>query len=235
MNFIEGEVLLLNKPLNWTSFDVVNKLRYALTKKIGHRIKVGHAGTLDPLATGLLIICTGKMTKRIDEYQGMDKEYTGTIYLGATTPTYDSEMEPDAYYPTDHITAELLTDAVTKLSGVIEQMPPVYSAIKIDGKTAYAEARKGNEIEMKTRTVEIKEFELTRTEMPETDFRVLCSKGTYIRSLAYDFGKAVNSGAYLKSLCRTRIGHFDLKDAVTIEQMLAIIAATEIILPEEKK
>lgn len=235
MNFIEGEVLLLNKPLNWTSFDVVNKLRYALTKKIGRRIKVGHAGTLDPLATGLLIICTGKMTKRIDEYQGMDKEYTGTICLGATTPTYDSEMEPDAYYPTDHITAELLTDAVTKLSGVIEQMPPVYSAIKIDGKTAYAEARKGNEIEMKTRTVEIKEFELTRTEMPETDFRVLCSKGTYIRSLAYDFGKAVNSGAYLKSLCRTRIGHFDLKDAVTIEQMLAIIAATEIILPEEKK
>lgn len=235
MNFIEGEVLLLNKPLNWTSFDVVNKLRYALTKKIGHRIKVGHAGTLDPLATGLLIICTGKMTKRIDEYQGMDKEYTGTIYLGATTPTYDSEMEPDAHYPTGHITTALLNQTVTKLSGVIEQMPPVYSAIKIDGKTAYAEARKGNEIEMKTRTVEIKEFELTRTEMPEVDFRVLCSKGTYIRSLAYDFGKAVDSGAYLKSLCRTRIGHFDLKEAVTIEQMLAIIAATEIILPEEKK
>lgn len=229
MNFIEGEVLLLNKPLNWTSFDVVNKLRYALTKKIGHRIKVGHAGTLDPLATGLLIICTGKMTKRIDEYQGMDKEYTGTIMLGATTPTYDSEMEPDAHYPTGHITTALLNQAVTKLSGVIEQMPPVYSAIKIDGKTAYAEARKGNEMEMKTRTVEIKEFELTRTEMPEVDFRVLCSKGTYIRSLAYDFGKAVDSGAYLKSLCRTRIGHFDLKDAVTIEQMLAIIAATEII------
>ena len=229
MNFIEGEVLLLNKPLNWTSFDVVNKLRYALTKKIGHRIKVGHAGTLDPLATGLLIICTGKMTKRIDEYQGMDKEYTGTIYLGATTPTYDSEMEPDAHYPTDHITPELLTGAVTKLSGVIEQLPPVYSAIKIDGKTAYQEARKGNDMEMKTRTVEIKEFELTRTEMPEVDFRVVCSKGTYIRSLAYDFGKAVNSGAYLKTLCRTRIGHFDLNNAVTIDQMLAIIAATEII------
>lgn len=229
MNFIEGEVLLLNKPLNWTSFDVVNKLRYALTKKIGHRIKVGHAGTLDPLATGLLIICTGKMTKRIDEYQGMDKEYTGTIYLGATTPTYDSEMEPDAHYPTDHITPNLLTGAVTKLSGVIEQLPPVYSAIKIDGKTAYQEARKGNDMEMKTRTVEIKEFELTRTEMPEVDFRVVCSKGTYIRSLAYDFGKAVNSGAYLKSLCRTRIGHFDLNNAVTIEQMLAIIEATEII------
>lgn len=229
MNFIEGEVLLLNKPLNWTSFDVVNKLRYALTKKIGHRIKVGHAGTLDPLATGLLIICTGKMTKRIDEYQGMDKEYTGTIYMGATTPTYDSEMEPDAHYPTDHITPELLTGAVTKLSGVIEQLPPVYSAIKIDGKTAYQEARKGNDMEMKTRTVEIKEFELTRTEMPEVDFRVVCSKGTYIRSLAYDFGKAVNSGAYLKSLCRNRIGHFDLNNAVTIDQMLAIIAATEII------
>ncbi|HRG89860.1 MAG TPA: tRNA pseudouridine(55) synthase TruB [Chitinophagales bacterium] len=234
MNFIEGEVLLLNKPLNWTSFDVVNKLRYALTKKIGRRIKVGHAGTLDPLATGLLIICTGKMTKRIDEYQGMDKEYTGTIYMGATTPTYDSEMEPDAHYPTDHITPELLTGAVTKLSGVIEQLPPVYSAIKIDGKTAYQEARKGNDMEMKTRTVEIKEFELTRTEMPEVDFRVVCSKGTYIRSLAYDFGKAVNSGAYLKSLCRTRIGHFDLNNAVTIEQMLAIIAATEIIHPDKQ-
>ncbi|HLP21024.1 MAG TPA: tRNA pseudouridine(55) synthase TruB [Chitinophagales bacterium] len=233
MNFIEGEVLLINKPLTWTSFDVVNKLRYALTKKIGYRIKVGHAGTLDPLATGLLIICTGKMTKRIDEYQGMDKEYTGTFLLGATTPTYDSEMEPDALFPTEHITESLLAKAVAKLSGVQQQMPPIYSAIKIDGKTAYQQARKGKEMEMKTRTVEIKEFELTRIEMPEIDFRAVCSKGTYIRSLAYDFGKAVDSGAYLKALCRTKIGQFDLKNSLTVEECLKVIADTEIIYSDK--
>ncbi|HLP50672.1 MAG TPA: tRNA pseudouridine(55) synthase TruB [Chitinophagales bacterium] len=233
MNFIEGEVLLINKPLTWTSFDVVNKLRYALTKKIGYRIKVGHAGTLDPLATGLLIICTGKMTKRIDEYQGMDKEYTGTFLLGATTPTYDSEMEPDALFPTEHITESLLVGAVTQLSGIQQQMPPVYSAIKIDGKTAYQQARKGKEMEMKTRTVEIKEFELTSIEMPEVDFRAVCSKGTYIRSLAYDFGKAVDSGAYLKALCRTKIGQFDLKNSLTVEECLKVIADTEIIYPDK--
>ena len=226
MNFAEGEVLLINKPLSWTSFDVVNKLRYTITQKLGNRIKVGHAGTLDPLATGLLIICTGKMTKRIDEFTGMNKEYTGTFFMGATTPTYDSEMEPNAIFSIEHINENLLHKAVKQFSGVIQQMPPIYSAIKIDGKTAYAQARKGKEIEMKSRTIEIKEFELTRIELPQVDFRVMCSKGTYIRSLAFDFGKAVNSGAYLKALCRTKIGEFDLKNSLTIESCVEMISTS---------
>jgi tRNA pseudouridine55 synthase len=233
MDFVSGEVLLINKPLTWTSFDVVNKLRYALTKKLGNRIKVGHAGTLDPLATGLLIICTGKMTKKIDEFQGMDKEYTGTFLLGATTPTYDSEMEPDATFPTEHITEAMLQQAVAKYTGAIEQMPPIYSAIKVDGKTAYAQARKGKDIELKTRSIVINEFELTRTALPEVDFRVVCSKGTYIRSLAYDFGKAVDSGAYLKALCRTKIGEFDLKNSLTVEECVAMITNAEIAKQED--
>lgn len=225
MNFEQGEVLLVDKPLQWTSFDVVNKLRYTITKKLGKRIKVGHAGTLDPLATGLLIICTGKMTKRIDEFTGMDKEYTGTILLGATTPTYDSETEPDATYQTDQITEELLQNAVTQLSGSIEQMPPLFSAIKVGGKTAYAMARKGkgDEIELKKRPVVIHEFELTRIALPEVDFRVICSKGTYVRSLAFDFGKELSSGAYLKSLCRTSIGDFKLTDAHSLADTIQLI------------
>lgn len=226
MNFAEGEVLLINKPLTWTSFDVVNKLRYAITKKLGNRIKVGHAGTLDPLATGLLIICTGKMTKRIDEFSGMDKEYTGTFFIGATTPTYDSEMEPDAVFPIEHIDEKLIKETQQKFMGVMEQMPPIYSAIKIDGKTAYQQARKGKEMEMKTRTIEIKEFELARIEMPEIDFRAVCSKGTYIRSLAFDFGKALNSGGYLKSLCRTKIGEFDLKNSMTVDECVSMISTS---------
>ncbi|MES2621207.1 MAG: tRNA pseudouridine(55) synthase TruB [Bacteroidota bacterium] len=218
MNFKDGEVLLINKPLGWTSFDVVNKLRYAITKRVGERLKVGHAGTLDPLATGLLIICTGKMTKRIDEFTGMDKEYTGTFQIGATTPTYDSEMEIDATFSVEHINETSLEEAREKFLGTIEQMPPVFSAIKIDGTAAYINARKGKEVEMKARTVEIKQFDLKRIEMPEVDFRVVCSKGTYIRSLAFDFGKALNSGAYLKSLCRTKIGEFDFKNSMTVEE-----------------
>lgn len=226
MNFAEGEVLLINKPLNWTSFDVVNKLRYAITKKLGNRIKVGHAGTLDPLATGLLIICTGKMTKRIDEFSGMDKEYAGTFFIGATTPTYDSEMEPDAVFSIDHIDEKMIKETQQKFMGVMEQMPPIYSAIKIDGKTAYQQARKGKEMEMKTRAIEIKEFELTRIAMPEIDFRAVCSKGTYIRSLAFDFGKALNSGGYLKSLCRTKIGTFDLKNSMTVDECVSMISTS---------
>lgn len=231
MNFTAGDeatythVLLINKPLTWTSFDVVNKLRYTISKKIGQRIKVGHAGTLDPLASGLLIICTGKMTKQIDDFTGMDKEYTGTFFLGATTPTYDSEMEPDALFSIEHIDEVLLREAVANLTGVLQQMPPVYSAIKIDGKAAYAQMRKGKDVEMKSRMVEIKEFELTRIELPEVDFRVVCSKGTYIRSLAFDFGKALNSGAYLKALCRTKIGHFNLKDSFTVEDCVNKISS----------
>jgi tRNA pseudouridine55 synthase len=219
MDFEQGEILLVNKPLNWTSFDVVNKIRYALKKKYG-KLKVGHAGTLDPLATGLLIICTGKMTKRIDEFTGMDKEYTGTFHLGGTTPTYDSEQPVDATFPTEHIDEKLLRQATAKFLGEIDQMPPVYSAIKIDGTAAYIKARKGKEVEMKTRKVNILEFELTNIAMPEVGFRVVCSKGTYIRSLAFDFGKALNSGAYLSSLCRTSIGSFALKDAWELEALI---------------
>ncbi len=217
MDFELGEVLLVNKPLTWTSFDVVNKLRYTIKKKLGNKIKVGHAGTLDPLATGLLIICTGKMTKKIDEYTGMDKEYTGSFYIGGTTATYDSELEMNATFPTEHIDADMLRSIAQSFVGDIEQMPPIYSAIKIDGSAAYIAARKGAEVVMKARNVTIKEFELTKIEMPLVHFRVVCSKGTYIRSLAYDFGKALNSGAYLASLCRTKIGVFDVKDAKDVE------------------
>lgn len=235
MNFAEGEILLINKPLTWTSFDVVNKLRYTITRKLGNRIKVGHAGTLDPLATGLLIICTGKMTKRIDELTGMDKEYTGTFLLGATTPTYDSEMEVDAIFPVEHINENLLHDTVKKFLGIIQQMPPIYSAIKIDGKASYAQARKGKDVEMKTRTVEIKKFELTKIDLPQVEFSVLCTKGTYIRSLAFDFGKAVNSGAYLKSLCRTKIGNYDLTKAMTVEECVTMINESLLPLDESQK
>lgn len=223
MNFIEGEILLVNKPLQWTSFDVVNKLRYALSRKTGTRLKVGHAGTLDPLATGLLIICTGKMTKRIDEFTGMDKEYTGTFFIGATTPSYDSEYPPDSIFPIEHIDETLLRKTTLTFIGKISQVPPVFSAIKINGTAAYIKARKGKDVEMKAREVTIHEFELSRVELPEVDFRVVCSKGTYIRSLAFDFGKALNSGAYLKSLCRTKIGSFDLKDAKSIDDILGLI------------
>ena len=223
MDFETGEVLLVNKPLTWTSFDVVNKLRYAIKKKLGGKIKVGHAGTLDPLATGLLILCTGKMTKKIDEYTGMDKEYTGSFYIGGTTATYDSELEMNATFPTEHIDENLLRTVAKNFVGNIEQMPPIYSAIKIDGNAAYIAARKGDDVVMKTRNVTIKEFELTKIEMPIVYFRVVCSKGTYIRSLAFDYGKALNSGAYLASLCRTKIGAFDLKDAKDVDPWVAEI------------
>lgn len=206
--FNEGKVLLINKPLRWTSFDVVNKLRYATRAK-----KVGHAGTLDPLATGLVILCTGKFTKRIDEFQAQEKEYTGTITLGATRPSYDMETEIDQEYPTEHITDDLIRATTAQFTGLIEQIPPSYSAIKVDGQRSYKAAREGKPIELKSRQVEITEFEITGIEMPHVHFRVVCSKGTYIRTLAYDFGRALNSGAYLSALCRTRIGEFLLKDA----------------------
>lgn len=225
MDFERGEALLVNKPLTWTSFDVVNKLRYAIKKKIGNKIKVGHAGTLDPLATGLLIICTGKMTKKIDEFTGMDKEYTGSFYIGGTTATYDSEFEMNATFPVDHINEEMLHTAAQSFIGDIEQMPPIYSAIKIDGSAAYLAARKGEDVVMKLRNVTIKEFELTKIEMPLVHFRVVCSKGTYIRSLAFDYGKALNSGAYLASLCRTKIGSFDVKDAHELDALIKEIAS----------
>ncbi len=227
MDFELGEVLLINKPLRWTSFDVVNKLRFALKGVYGKKMKVGHAGTLDPLATGLLIICTGKMTKRIDEFAGMDKEYIGTFYLGATTPSYDSEYPPNAIFSTEHITEDMLADAAQNFLGEIEQVPPVFSAIKIDGQAAYLKARKGKEVEMKARSVIIREFDLTDSLIPDIHFRVLCSKGTYIRSLAFDFGKYLKSGAYLKSLIRTKIGSFDLNNALTIEEAVSQIESVK--------
>lgn len=211
----KGEVLLIDKPLQWTSFDVVKKLKYA-----GKFKKIGHAGTLDPLATGLLILCTGKKTKEIDTYQAQEKEYTGTFILGKTTPSYDLETEFDAEFPTEHITPKLMQEAAAQLTGHIAQFPPVFSAIKIDGKRAYESARKGEEIQMKSRNIEVKTFEINTENFPEIAFRVVCSKGTYIRSLAHDFGKLLHSGACLSSLRRTRIGDFSVENALTIEQFI---------------
>ncbi|WP_435355221.1 tRNA pseudouridine(55) synthase TruB [Emticicia sp. SJ17W-69] len=211
-----NEVILIDKPLRWTSFDVVNKIRWA-----GKYKKVGHAGTLDPLATGLLILCTGKKTKEIDTYQAQEKEYTGTLVLGKTTPSVDLETDFDAEFPTDHITQEAINQAISQLSGIIEQIPPAHSAIKINGKRAYESARKGEDIVIKSRQVEVKEFDIDASKFPEIAFRIVCSKGTYIRSLVRDFGKLLGSGAYMSSLRRTRIGDFKIENASTIEQFLA--------------
>lgn len=214
--FNEGKILLIDKPYTWSSFQAVNKLKWALKKHLGlKKLKIGHAGTLDPLATGLLIICTGKFTKRIEELQGMPKEYTGTFMLGATTPSYDLETEVNQTYPTEHITEALINETLPQFIGEIDQKPPVFSAIKKDGKRLYEHARKGEEVEIAFRKTTIYEFELTRIALPEIDFRVVCSKGTYIRSLAYDFGVALNSGAHLTALRRTKIGTFDVTDAIS--------------------
>ncbi|UYW01265.1 tRNA pseudouridine(55) synthase TruB [Flavobacterium agricola] len=214
--FQEGQILLLDKPLTWSSFQAVNKVKYALIKNLGlpKKFKIGHAGTLDPLASGLLIICTGKFTKRISELQGQIKEYTGTITVGATTPSYDLETEINETFATEHITDELIEQARQTFLGEIDQFPPVFSAIKKDGKRLYEHARAGEEIEVAARKVEIMTFEITRVALPEIDFRVVCSKGTYIRSLAYDFGKALQSGAHLTALRRTKIGAYSVNDAV---------------------
>lgn len=220
LNFITGETLLVDKPLHWTSFDVVNKLRYNISKKVGQKLKVGHAGTLDPLATGLLIICTGKLTKQIDLLQAQEKEYTGTFKLGETTPSYDAETEVNLTLPTEHITKEAIQQATQSFLGNILQVPPIFSAIKVEGKTLYKQARKGVEVEIAPRPVEIKLFEITQIEMPFVSFRVVCSKGTYIRSLAHDFGKALASGAYLTTLRRTRSGDFKIEDALSVEDWI---------------
>jgi tRNA pseudouridine55 synthase len=204
----EGEVILIDKPLTWTSFDVANKLKRACKFK-----KIGHAGTLDPLATGLLILCTGKKTKQIDTYQAQEKEYTGTLVLGKTTPSIDLETEFDAEYPTDHITPEILEQARLALTGNISQTPPIYSALRVDGERLYKKARRGEEVEIKKRNVEISLFEIDAAHFPSVDFRIICSKGTYIRSMVRDFGALAGSGAYMSVLCRTRIGEFKLNDA----------------------
>ncbi|MDX1472497.1 MAG: tRNA pseudouridine(55) synthase TruB [Flavobacteriaceae bacterium] len=221
-DFLEGKLLLIDKPLNWTSFQVVNKMRWEIKRKVSlKKIKVGHAGTLDPLATGLLVICTGKMTKQIDNYQAQEKEYTGTITLGSTTPSYDLETEIDQVYPTAHITDDLLHEVAQEFTGEIEQKPPIFSAVKKDGQRLYNIARAGKTTEIPTRTVNISEFKITKFENNIVYFKVVCSKGTYIRSLANDFGKALNSGAHLSSLRRTRIGQLSISDSISLENFIS--------------
>lgn len=214
----KGQVLLIDKPLTWTSFQVVNKLRWEIKQRFNiKKIKVGHAGTLDPLATGLLIICTGKQTKEIHTYQNQVKEYTGTFTLGETTPSYDLETEIDQKFPTEHITEDLLKETTKQFIGDIQQKPPIFSAIKKDGKRLYELARKGETTEIKARIVKVLEFEITTINLPKVDFKVVCSKGTYIRSLASDFGNALNSGAHLSALRRTKIGDFSVDKSNSIE------------------
>jgi tRNA pseudouridine55 synthase len=216
---LDGKVILIDKPLAWSSFQAVNKLKYILKRKydLPKKFKIGHAGTLDPLATGLLIICTGKFTKKITEIQAQEKEYTGTIFVGATTPAYDLETKIDATFPTEHITETLILETTKQFIGEIDQKPPVFSAIKKDGKRLYEHARAGEEVEIQSRKTTIYEFEITKIALPEIDFRVKCSKGTYIRSLAYDFGLALQSGGHLTALRRTKIGDYSVENGISPE------------------
>ncbi len=219
MDFLEGEIILIDKPLDWTSFDVVNKIKFALKKKQG-KIKIGHAGTLDPKATGLLILCTGKKTKEIESIQNAEKEYTGSFFLGATTECYDTERPVNQTFDTSHISKEAIWETAKLFIGEQEQFPPAHSAVKIDGKRAYELARAGKEVPIKSKIITIHTFEISKIELPLIDFRVQCSKGTYIRSLAHDFGKKLNNGAYLNSLRRTKIGNYSVENALTIEEFL---------------
>jgi len=226
-NFYTGEVLLIDKPLGWSSFQAVNKLKHGIKNHPsfiheGNKVKpkIGHAGTLDPLATGLLIVCTGKKTKEIESFMGLTKEYTGTFFIGATTPCYDLEKEVDKTFPTEHITKELILETAKTFLGKQEQVPPIFSAVQINGKRAYTLARAGEEVELKPRQIEILEFEISDIQMPTVSFRIVCGKGTYIRSIARDFGLALNSGAHLTSLRRTKIGNYDVKNAVSPEEFL---------------
>ncbi|MFZ4739994.1 MAG: tRNA pseudouridine(55) synthase TruB [Bacteroidales bacterium] len=223
-NFSEGEVLLINKPYDWTSFDVISNIRNQIKRALDiKKIKVGHAGTLDPLATGLLIICTGKFTKKIDEFQAQEKEYTGTFTIGETTPSFDMEKEVDFTFDYSHVNEKLILQTAQKFTGTFEQIPPIFSAVKIGGKRAYEFARNSEEIKISSKTITISEFEITNIQLPLIYFRIVCSKGTYIRALARDFGETMQCGAYLSSLCRTRIGNFELKDALEIETFKSII------------
>ena len=219
--FKAGQILLFDKPLEWTSFQLVNKVRWLIKRNFRiKKIKVGHAGTLDPLASGLLILCTGKSTKLIENLQGQEKEYTGTFTLGGTTPSFDMETEVDETFPTEHLTSEGIHEATKAFLGDIQQRPPVFSALKKDGKRLYEYARSGEEVEIPTRTVNISKFEITKIELPKAHFRVVCSKGTYIRSLAYDFGRQLNTGAYLSSLRRTRVGDYKVENALTVDSFV---------------
>ncbi len=230
--FAEGQLLLVNKPYNWTSFDVVGKIRNSFKPL---KLKVGHAGTLDPLATGLLIICTGKMTKQIDTFQAQEKEYTGTMILGETTPSYDMETEADQKFDISSITEEQIKAACQQFTGDIQQYPPAHSAIKIDGERLYEKARRGEEVELRLRNVTITEFEITGITLPEINFRVVCSKGTYIRSLVNDFGKALNNGAYLSKLRRTRSGHYKVDDAWEVMELVNTIRDLKTPVPQTEQ
>ena len=234
MNFIGGEVIYIDKPLGWTSFDAVKRLRGAITRRIGvKKFKVGHAGTLDPLATGVMIICTGKATKRVEELQAGVKEYVATIALGATTPSFDLETPIDATYPINHICRELVEDTLKRFVGRIEQVPPAYSACKVDGKRAYSIARKGKEVELKPKVLVIDELELLDFKPEEIVVRVVCSKGTYIRALARDIGHELRSGAHLSALRRTRVGNITVAECMTVDEAADMIAKTEIEMPDD--
>lgn len=232
-NPLEGEILYIDKPLHWSSFDAVKRVRGIMARRLKiKKMKVGHAGTLDPLATGVMIVCTGKATKRIDELQAHTKEYVATIALGATTPSFDLETEIDATYPTEHITREMVEEVLKKFTGRIEQVPPAFSACKIDGKRAYKMARKGKEVELKAKILVIDEIELLEYTQQSIMVRVVCSKGTYIRALARDIGEALNSGGHLTALRRTRVGDVKVEDCLTVDQAVEMLNNIEISMPE---
>ncbi|MDE5813069.1 MAG: tRNA pseudouridine(55) synthase TruB, partial [Muribaculaceae bacterium] len=234
MDFISGEIIGIDKPLGWTSFDAVKRVRGAIQRRLNvKKFKVGHAGTLDPLATGVLIICTGRATRDIERLQAGTKEYIATIQLGATTPSFDLETEIDATYPVEHISEEMVRDVLPRFRGHIMQVPPVYSAVKIDGKRAYKYARKGTEVELKAKPLVIEELEMLPSQLPELKLRIVCSKGTYIRALTRDIGVALGSGAHLTALCRTRVGSIRLADCLTIDQAVEKIATCEVTYPED--
>ena len=233
-NPLEGEILYIDKPLHWSSFDAVKRVRGIMARRLKiKKMKVGHAGTLDPLATGVMIVCTGRATKRIDELQAHTKEYVATIALGATTPSFDLETEIDATFPTEHITREMVEDVLKKFTGRIEQVPPAFSACKIDGKRAYKMARKGKEVELKAKILIIDEIELLEYSQQSIVVRVVCSKGTYIRALARDIGQALNSGGHLTALRRTRVGDVKVEDCLTVDQAVEMLNNIEIVMPEE--
>lgn len=233
-NPLEGEILYIDKPLHWSSFDAVKRVRGIMARRLKiKKMKVGHAGTLDPLATGVMIVCTGRATKRIDELQAHTKEYVATIALGATTPSYDLETEIDATYPTEHITREMVEETLKKFTGRIEQVPPAFSACKIDGKRAYKMARKGKEVELKAKILVIDEIELLEYSQQSIVVRVVCSKGTYIRALARDIGEALNSGGHLTALRRTRVGYVKVEDCLTVDQAVEMLNNIDIVMPED--
>lgn len=233
-NPLEGEILYIDKPLHWSSFDAVKRVRGIMARRLGiKKMKVGHAGTLDPLATGVMIVCTGRATKRIDELQAHTKEYIATIALGATTPSFDLETEIDATYPTEHISREMVEDSLKNFTGRIEQVPPAFSACKIDGKRAYKMARKGKEVELKAKILVIDEIELLEYSQQSIVIRVVCSKGTYIRALARDIGKALNSGGHLTALRRTRVGDVKVEDCLSVEQAVEMLNNIEIVMPTD--